>query len=309
MASRRKSARKSDGEAKAPRGTRAMWKGAISFGLVHIPVEMHSAARDSSLSFAMLDKRDFAAVGYQRFNKATGKTIEWSDIVKGYEYEDGKYVVLTDEDFRRANVEATQTIDILSFVPEGSIPLAYFETPFRLEPAKSGGKVFALLREALRETKRIAVATVVIRTRQHLAALVPTEKGLALNTLRWPEELASKEIATTDSGKTARSREISAKELAMAQRLVEEMAGEWQPEEYKDSYRSDLLRRIDEKVKAHKTHELTEAEATPESPQPKSNVIDLMALLEKSLGSKARGSAVRTRARASKPPRRARRRA
>jgi DNA end-binding protein Ku len=287
-----------------------MWKGAISFGLVHIPVEMHSAARDSSLSFAMLDKRDFAAVGYQRYNKATGKSIEWADIVKGYEYDDGKYVVLTDEDFRRANVEATQTIDIQSFVPAGAIPMAYFETPFRLEPAKTGAKVYALLREALRATERIAVATVVVRTRQHLAALLPTDKGLVLNTLRWPEELVAKEIATTDSGAAPRSKEISAKELAMAQRLVEEMADDWQPEAYKDSYRTDLLKRIDEKVKAHKTHELTEPEAATEAAEPRSNVIDLMALLEKSLGAgSTRGRGRAPQARAARTAPRSRRRA
>ncbi|MEO7775624.1 MAG: Ku protein [Steroidobacteraceae bacterium] len=287
MASRKKA--RMD-EEKAPRGTRAMWKGAISFGLVHIPVEMHSAARDNSLSFSMLDKRDFAAVGYQRYNKATGKPIEWRDIVKGYEYDDGKYVVLTDEDFRRANVEATQTIDILSFVPEGSIPLAYFETPFRLEPGKTGAKVFTLLREALRESKRIAVAVVVVRTRQHLAALVPTATGLVLNTLRWPEELPAKEVATMDSRGKARSKDISTKELAMAQRLVEEMADDWNPDEYKDSYRADLMKRIDEKVKAHKTHELTEPEQSAEEPETRSNVVDLMALLEKSISAGKRSA-------------------
>jgi DNA end-binding protein Ku len=309
MASRKKKSGNSD-EERAPRGSRAMWKGAISFGLVHIPVEMHSAARDSSLSFAMLDKRDFAAVGYQRYNKATGKTIEWANIVKGYEYEDGKYVVLTDEDFRRANVEATQTIDIVSFVPAGAIPIAYFETPFRLEPAKTGAKVYALLREALRATARIAVATVVIRTRQHLAALLPTDKGLSLNTLRWPEEVVAKEIATTDSAATPRSREISAKELAMAQRLVEEMADDWQPQSYQDSYRVDLMKRIEEKVKAHKTHELTEPGEATEAAAPKSNVIDLMALLEKSLGSGAtRGRGRATQSRAARTGSRSRRRA
>src|SRR5919206_1031234 len=168
---------------------RALWKGAISFGLVHIPVSLYPASRSEGLSFDMIDKRDFAPVGYKRYNKRTGEEISRENIVKGYEYEKGEYVVVTDEDFKQANVEATQTVDIVAFVDAAAVAPYYFDAPYYLEPGKRGEKGYTLLREVLRETERIAVANVVIRSRQHLAALVPLERVLVLNTLRFAHEI------------------------------------------------------------------------------------------------------------------------
>src|SRR5580765_7609883 len=168
---------------------RALWKGAVTFGLVNIPVELYPAEDRKEFKFSMLDKRDLSPVGYKRYSKESGKEVEWGDIVKGYEYEKGQYVVLSDEDFRRANPKASQTIDIQAFVPEGSIPAEFFETPYYIAPSGRGPKVYALLRETLRATKRIAVAQVVMRTKQHLAAIVVSGKLLVMNTLRYQDEL------------------------------------------------------------------------------------------------------------------------
>src|SRR5262249_29340075 len=152
---------------------RVLWKGAISFGLVHIPVELYSAEERNSFDLTMLDRRTMKPVGFKRYNKETNEDVPWDQIVKGYEYEKNRYVVLTDEDFKRANVEATQTIDILNFVKQDEIPPMYFETPYYLAPGKRGEKGYALLREILEQTGRIGIANVVIRTRQYVAALIP----------------------------------------------------------------------------------------------------------------------------------------
>src|SRR5450830_1924239 len=172
---------------------RALWKGAISFGLVYIPVEMYTAVQEHDLDLTMLDRRDFSPVGDKRYNKKTGKEVTWDDIVKGYEYEDNEYVVLSDEDLKRANVEATQTIDIVAFVEAADVPLTYYETPYYLAPSRGGNKVYALLRETLRKAGKIGIATVVMRTKQHLCALVATEDGIIMNTLRYADEIRDTE--------------------------------------------------------------------------------------------------------------------
>src|SRR3569832_3004721 len=164
---------------------RSMWKGAISFGMVYIPVQMFSADKRHELDLTMVDKRDFSPVGYKRYNKSTGKEIECDNIVKPYEYEADQYVVLTDEDLRRANGKATQTIDILSFTESDQVPPLYYEQPYYLAPAKGGEKVYALLREALRRSGKLAIAQVVIRTKQHLVALVPVGDMIVLDTMRY----------------------------------------------------------------------------------------------------------------------------
>ena len=168
---------------------RSMWKGAISFGLVHIPVELYPATSDNGLDLHMLDRRDFSPIGFKRYNKNTGKEVSWDDIIKGYEYATDEYVVLSDEDLRRANPEATQTIDILAFVDAEQVPLIYYEQPYYLAPGKGGDKVYALLRETLREVGKIGIANVVIRVKQHLAALVCEGDTIVLNTLRYPDEI------------------------------------------------------------------------------------------------------------------------
>ncbi|HEX6318520.1 MAG TPA: Ku protein [Burkholderiales bacterium] len=261
---------------------RGLWKGAISFGLVNVPVELFSAEkRSAELDLTMLDKRDLAPVGYKRYNKSTGEDVPWAGIVKGYEYEDGRYVVLSDEDFRRANVEASKTVDIQAFVDVNDIPPIYFETPYYLSPGKRGEKAYALLRDALRKSGKAGVATVVIRTRQYLAAVMPQEDLLLMNTLRYAEELK----APADLGipATALHARASAKEIDMALRLIDDMAEKWKPEKFKDTYRDDLLARIEEKVKAGQTEEITEPEKAGKAPAG-AEVIDLMALLKKSVG-------------------------
>ena len=260
---------------------RSLWKGAISFGLVNVPVELHSAKkRAAELDMTMLDKRDLAPVGYKRVNKSTGKEVAWGDVVKGYEYKDDKYVVLSDEDFRRANPEASRTVDILAFVELTDIQPQYFETPYYLVPEKRGEKAYALLRETLEKAGKAGIASVVIRTKQYLAALVAENDVMVLNTLRYADELKEPGELKIPKAK------VTAKELDMALRLVEDMADDWRPSKFKDTYREDLLKRIKEKVKAGQTEELTEPDADAEKPAKGADVIDLMALLKKSVEKK-----------------------
>jgi DNA end-binding protein Ku len=245
---------------------------------------MYPAASDQGLDLTMLDRRDFAPIGFKRYNKATGKEVSWDDIVKGYEYKDGEYVVLTDEDLRRANPEATQTIDILAFVNADQVPLIYYEQPYYLAPGKGGDKVYALLRETLREVGKIGIANVVIRVKQHLAALVCVGDTIVLNTLRYPDE-----IRPTDElkipGENSKAAQVSDKELQMARALVEGMSEKWKPQQYHDTYREDVLALIKKKVAANQTKTLTEPEPEEEKPA-KTNVIDLVSLLQASLGKK-----------------------
>jgi DNA end-binding protein Ku len=260
---------------------RSLWKGAISFGLVNVPVELHSAKkRAAELDMTMLDKRDLAPVGYKRVNKSTGKEVAWGDVVKGYEYKDDKYVVLSDEDFRRANPEASRTVDILAFVELADIQPQYFETPYYLVPEKRGEKAYALLRETLEKAGKAGIASVVIRTKQYLAALVAEDEVMVLNTLRYADELKEPGELKIPKAK------VTAKELDMALRLVEDMADDWRPAKFKDTYREDLLKRIKEKIKAGQTEELTEPDADAEKPAKGAEVIDLMALLKKSVEKK-----------------------
>jgi DNA end-binding protein Ku len=260
---------------------RSLWKGAISFGLVNVPVELHSAKkRAAELDMTMLDKRDLAPVGYKRVNKSTGKEVAWGDVVKGYEYKDDKYVVLSDEDFRRANPEASRTVDILAFVDLADIQPQYFETPYYLVPEKRGEKAYALLRETLEKAGKAGIASVVIRTKQYLAALVAEDEVMVLNTLRYADELKEPGELKIPKAK------VTAKELDMALRLVKDMVDDWQPSKFKDTYREDLLKRIKEKVKAGQTEELTEPDPDAEKPAKGADVIDLMALLKKSVEKK-----------------------
>jgi len=260
---------------------RSLWKGAISFGLVNVPVELHSAKKHAAeLDMTMLDKRDLAPVGYKRVNKASGKEVAWGDVVKGYEYKDDKYVVLSDEDFRRANPEASRTVDILAFVDLSDIEPQYFEIPYYLKPEKRGEKAYALLRETLQKAGKAGVASVVIRTKQYLAALVAQDDLLVLNTLRYAEELKAPSELEIPRAK------VTPKELDMALRLVDDMADKWHPAKYKDTYRDDLLKRIKEKVKAGQTEELTEADKDAAKPAKSADVIDLMSLLKKSVEKK-----------------------
>ena len=268
---------------------RGLWKGAISFGLVNVPVELYSAQkRSAELDLTMLDKRDMAPVGYKRVNKATGKDVPWEDIVKGYEYEDDKYVVLSEEDFRRANPEASKTVDIMAFVDLADIAPQYFETPYLLAPGKRGEKAYALLRDAMAKAGKAGIATVVIRTKAYLAALVPQGEALILNTLRYHKEL--KQADDIDLPEKLKGAKVSAKEIDMALRLIEDMADEWKPERYHDTYHEDLLKRIEEKIKAGQTEEITEPEKEEKAAKG-ADVIDLMSLLRKSVEGGKKGAA------------------
>jgi len=269
---------------------RSMWKGAISFGLVHIPVEMYTAVSDKALDLTMLDKRNFSPVGFKRYNKGNDKEVSWDDIVKGYEYTDGEYVVLSEEDLRRANPEATGTIDILAFVDAGDVPLIYYEQPYYLAPGKGGDKVYALLRETLKKAGKIGIANVVIRVKQHLAALVCVDDAITLHTLRYADEIRPADDLNIP-GKSSKAAAITEKELAMAMALVEGMADDWKPEQYHDTYREDILALVEKKVKAKQTKTITMPDKDSARPAA-SNVVDLVALLQASIGKKPGSKAV-----------------
>lgn len=266
---------------------RAIWKGAISFGLVHIPVELYPAEYRQGLDLDILDRRDFAPVGYKLYNKQSGKDIERKDTVKGYQYERDKYVILNEEDLKRANVEATQTIDIQSFVDAGEVSPLYFEQPYYLAPSRGGDKVYVLLRETLKKAGKIGIAQVVIRTKQHLAALMPVDEVIVLNLLRYQEEIRSLEGINLPDAKSKRAA-VTDKEIKMALSLLEDMTETWQPERYRDTYQEDVMAMIDRKIAANQTNVISEPEEAPAREQ-KSNVVDLMDLLKKSIENKGRG--------------------
>jgi DNA end-binding protein Ku len=229
----------------------------------------------------LLDRRTMAPIGYKKINKTTGKEVAAENIVKGYQYEKGQYVVLGDEDFRRANPTATQTVEILTFIDGTEIDPMYYDTPYYLMPSKGGNKVYALLRETMKRAGSIAVATVVIQTRQHLAAVIPGERMLMLNTLRYADEIrAVDESKLPEAG--LRAAGVTQAEIDMALKLIESMAGKWDPKRYHDSYRDDLLARVKQKIKSGQTKEAAEPEEAKAPPRT-ADVIDLTALLRESV--------------------------
>ncbi|WP_373377579.1 Ku protein [Cupriavidus nantongensis] len=269
--------------------SRIIWKGAIAFGLVNIPVVLRPASRSQSLDLDLLDVRDMAPVGYQRINKSTGKPVDKEHIVKGYQYAKDEYVLLNEEDFRRANVEATQTVDIVSFVDAESIPPYYFDTPYYLEPDKRGERGYALLHETMRRTGKAALALVVLRARQHLAAMLVHDDALVLNTMRFADEVLPISELSLPKAATGKATGARAKEIEMASKLVEDMSEDWAPEQYRDTYRDDLMTRIEEKIESGKTHQLTPPAEEEEAPRQGAKVIDMVALLRQSLGKRGKG--------------------
>ena len=260
---------------------RAIWTGSIDFGLVTIPVKLHPAEVSNDMDFDLLDKRDFSRVRYKRVNEKTGEEVPWEDIVKGYEYKKGEYVAVSDEDFVEANVEATQSIPITEFVDRQAISPLYFDKPYYLEPLKNGRRAYALLREVLRRSEKVGIAKVVIRSRQHLAALLVEGPVLVVNLLRFAHEL--RDLSALDvPADSARSAAVSPQELKMAERLVQAMVSEWDPQEYRDDYHEDLLKLIDKKVKSGHTKALPAAQRPPR-PQAKGKVVDIMHLLRESV--------------------------
>ncbi len=266
---------------RASRGAaRGIWTGSISFGLLQIPVTIYPAeSRADELHFRMLDKRDLSPVRYERVSSTTGKPVEWKDIVKGFELAKDEFVVIEPEDFAKANVKASQTIDIQDFVPGDQIDPAFFETPYYLIPNKRATKAYFLLRETLAKKSAVAIATFVLRTREHLVAIMPSAEGeepcLMLEILRFGHELK-------DSGDLpipSPSDDLSSRELAMAEQLVEGMMTDWDPSKYKDRFYRDMMKVIDEKAKtgAVKEHHAKTTGTVA------NDVVDLLDLLKKSV--------------------------
>lgn len=252
---------------------RALWKGAITFGLVTIPVALFPATRREELKFRLLRSSDQSPVNYKRVAEADGKEVPWDQIVKGYEYEKGKFIILKDEDFARVDVEATQTVDIMNFVSLDDVDPLLFYKPYYLEAAKGGDKAYVLLRDALLDTGKIAIAKVVIRTRQHLGAVKPQKNGLMLELMHFPKELIDVSEFNAPVEKP-----IGKAEMQMAKQLIESMTTDWEPEQYNDEYHEALEKLIEEKIE----HPDKEAPA-PAKKRQATNVIDLVSVLQESL--------------------------
>jgi DNA end-binding protein Ku len=259
----------------------SIWTGSISFGLVNIPVSLVTAEQRDDLDFTLLDKRDSSPIGYQKISKRTGKPVPGDRIVRGVEQANGRYVVVSDADLRRASPERTQRIDILAFVEAPAIPPLYFDRPYYLEPARGGERGYALFREALRRSDKVAVASVVVKTRQHLAAVLVHDRILVLNVLRYASELRDPSKLRVP-GAALKSLRISDRELKMAERLVAEMTEDWDPEQYHDEYRDELLAFIKKRGRAG---QLTAAPEAPEEPatRKRADIIDIAELLKRSL--------------------------
>jgi DNA end-binding protein Ku len=274
---------------------RAIWKGSISFGLVNIPIALYPATRREELKFRLLRKSDLSPVSYKRVAEKDGKEVPWEQIVKGYEYAKGKYVVLKDEDFQRVDLEATQTVDIQDFVELNEIDPIFFYKPYYLEPQKGGDKAYALLRDALKDSNKVGVAKVVIKTREYLAGVKPEDGALVLELMHFADELA--DMSNLHIPKKV---EVGKREMTMAKSLIDSMSAKWNPEKYKDDYREALMEVIEEKVKAGGK----EIQEKPRKAPKPTKVIDLVSVLQKSLeqtGGAKKKTAAKAR-RKQKPP-------
>jgi DNA end-binding protein Ku len=261
---------------------RALWKGSIAFGLVNIPIELHTAVRNHRPKFRMLHARDKSPVKFERVCIREGESVAWEDLVKGYEYQKGHFVVLTKDDFQAAALEKTRTVDIIDFVEADEIDDRFFETPYYLTPVKGGERAYALLREAIRETGRIGIAKFILRDAQHLAALEVIENALVLTMMRFADELVE-----TKQYDFPASEGVRKGELDMAKALVISLAAEWDPSKYTDQYRENLLRVIQGKLKGK------EVTLEPAGEPRQAEVVDLMERLRRSLaqaGGKSRGT-------------------
>ncbi|HVY70042.1 MAG TPA: Ku protein [Verrucomicrobiae bacterium] len=252
---------------------RAVWNGTISFGLVSIPISLYPATRREELKFRLLRSSDLSPVNYKRVAEADGKEVPWEQIVKGYEYEKGKFVVIKDEDFKRVDIEATQTVDIMHFVSLAEVDPLFFSTPYYMEVGKGGDKAYVLLRETLARSGKIAISKVVIKTRQHLAAITPEKEGLMLELMHFPDELID-----ASEFKSPADKSLGKPELNMAAQLVESMTKKWDPAEYADDYREGLKKVIEEKIEAG-----GDLPALPRKQKKPANVIDLVSVLQESL--------------------------
>ena len=276
---------------------RAIWTGSLSFGLVNIPIEVHTAVRDHRPHFRMLHAKDKSPINFERVCQKDGKTVAWQDLVKGYEYQKGRFVVLTKDDFAAAAVEKTRRIDVLDFVEADAIDDRYFDKPYYLTAKKGGEVAYALLREAMNEAGRIGIAKFVLRDTQHLAAVEGIGDALVLSTLRFADELVDTSSLTFPSGKNLKKAELN-----MAKMLVENLAAEWDPAKYTDDYQENLMRVIKAKMKGK------EPDLVVEERSRDSNVIDLMERLRQSLNQSGgrRGARKATQSKTRKAPARAR---
>ncbi len=271
----------------APSSTRTLWKGAISFGLVHIPVTLHAATAENRMKFNLLDKRTLNPVGNKQVNKATGEAMPKEEIVKGFEYEKDQYVTLTPDEIKAALPKSTQTIEIESFIDGAQIPAEYYNKPYYVAPAGKGQKPYLLLLETMRRTGKVGVARVVISTRQHLAALIPGEHALVLELLRWADELRDTAgLPLPDAGQA----ELGQRELKMAEQLVKDLGDKWKPTAFHDEFREKLEQVVQEKVKAGEGgHIMKPLEG--EEAKTGADIIDLTELLRRSLRKGGAGAA------------------
>ncbi len=276
---------------------RPIWKGQISFGLVNIPVSVFSAERRADLSFKLIDSRNSARVRYERVNEETGEEVPWNKIIKGYEYDSGSYVLLTEKDLERASVEMTKTIEIEQFINLTEIESVYFDRPYYIVPGKGAEKGYLLLREAMEKSGRIGIAQVVIRTRQYLAAVVPDGNALILNLLRYPQEVVSVDEFEFP-GRELKKFKVTPKELELAEQLIDGMTTPWKPEDYRDEYRDVLMKLIEKRIKSGQTEVVEETDDEEEetsSPQ----TLNFMEVLKKSVAKTSPRSSTKTRARSS----------
>jgi len=255
---------------------RALWKGSISFGLVNIPIELHTAVRNHRPKFRMLHAKDKAPVRFERVCVRDGKPVAWEDLVKGYEYSKGHFVVMTKEDFQAAAVEKTRTVDIVDFVKAEDIDDRFFETPYYLVPVKSGERAYALLREAIRDSGRIGIAKFILRDAQHLAAVEVIEDAIVLSVMRFADELVDVKQFDFPAAQGVRKQELD-----MAKALVNSLAADWDPAKYTDQYRENLMRIIQAKMKGK------DVVLAPEEEPRQAEVVDLMERLRRSLGQSA----------------------
>ncbi len=269
-----------ESSAGSSRSSRPIWKGSISFGLVNIPVSLHSAESRDEISFRLLDKRNLSPVRYQRINESTGKEVPWGEIVKGYEYGHGEYVVVTDEDLRRANIEATQMVEITEFVDESEITPVFYDKPYYLEPQKKAQKSYALLREVLQRSGKVGIARLVLRSRQYVAAVFPLGRALVVNLLRYAHELRDSAALDLPS-ESLKGNGITEGEVKMAQRLVDAMVDRWDPARFKDEYRNDLMEMLQRRIDSGQTR--TVEEKPLPGPKRSAKVVDIMQLLKKSI--------------------------
>ncbi|MGB8267503.1 MAG: Ku protein [Candidatus Velthaea sp.] len=269
----------------------AIWSGSISFGLVTIPVKLFTAVRANDLRFNFLHKKDDGRIYNERHCTVCGEKVEYADLVRGYEYEKGRYVTVTDEDLKRVNVEATQSVEIVEFVDLDQINPMYFDTPYYLEPEKKGRHAYALLRESLRSANKVGIAKVVIRSREHLAALKPNGEALVLELMHYADEL----VAQSDFDFPSLKEDVAPAEMKIAKLLIDTMSAEkFEPERFQDTYREEVLAMIDARAAG---------KSIPEAPAKKrgeSNVVNLMDVLQRSLEAKGKPSATTSKAPAAK---------